>query len=289
MKMERTKSSRTLIRPDRSLGQNFLIDGVVADHIVDLIPHGTKRVIEVGPGYGSLTQRLIDRGYQTLAIEIDPILAGMLKEMTSQDSLEVIVGDALEIIRMDILKMGDHIISNLPFYISSRFILLLLDIIPLYHDIYSSELTATIMLQSEFAQRLTSKVGDSSYGRLSVIFDLELEALDMMTVERDRFDPVPSVDAKVIRIQRKPVEIPKDLDRSRLNRLLDRCFDNRRKKLKNIISHYLSSEPCVRKHMNDYLINKGISELRPERLTTLDFLELEKQMEWIESLCMHDK
>ena len=188
---------RTLLSPNTSIGQHFLKNPAVVDAIVarsDI--KSTDIVLEVGPGTGNLTVRLLEQAKKVVAVEFDRrMVREVLKRVEGcpkEKNLQVIQGD---ILKVDI-PYFDVCVANLPYQISSPFLFKMLSHRPLFR-------CAVIMFQLEFAQRLTAKPGDELYCRLSVNTQLLAKVENLMKVGKANFRPPPKVDSQVVRIELK--------------------------------------------------------------------------------------
>ncbi len=190
----------------KTLGQHILKNPLVVNSMVEkarLLPVDT--VLEVGPGTGNLTVKLLSTAKKVVAVEKDPRLAAELTKRCSSNAeqrrkLHLIVGDVL---RVDTLPHFDVCVTNTPYQISSPLIFKLLTHRPLIR-------TIVMMLQREFALRLVAKPGDDLYCRLSVNVQLLARVDHVMKVGRNNFRPPPQVDSSVVRIEPKnpPPQIP---------------------------------------------------------------------------------
>lgn len=168
---------------------------MVVQGIVDKAAiRSTDVVMEVGPGTGNLTVKLLDRAKKVVAVEYDVrMVREVLKRVEGTDharSLNVIQGDVLKVA----LPFFDVCVANIPYQISSPLLFKLLAHRPMFR-------CAVIMLQEEFAQRLTAKPGDDLYCRLSVNTQLLAKVDQLMKVGRNNFRPPPKVDSRVVRIE----------------------------------------------------------------------------------------
>jgi 16S rRNA (adenine1518-N6/adenine1519-N6)-dimethyltransferase len=198
-----------------------LVDDTVADREVDYLqisPGDT--VLEVGPGLGVLTSRLVPRAGRVIAIELDHGLASHVRtEFGGQ--VELIEGDALDAA----WPPFDRFISNIPYSISSPLIFKLLD-----QDFRS----AVIMVQKEFADRMVAKADTDDYSRLSVSVYYRAKAEMLEKVGRTRFWPEPEVDSAVVRLTPRPPPFPVK-DERLFHRLVEVLFSQRRKKISTIL------------------------------------------------------
>jgi len=174
------------------LSQHFMVDQRVLQRVVDSARLKTEdRILEIGPGEGALTE-LLAQICSVTAIEKDTYLAGHVAERFPK--VKVIEGDALK----EKWPQFDKCVSNLPYHISKRFLLKLLQ-----HDFK----LVVIVVQREFAERLAAKPGDKDYGVVSVCAQLccDVELLD--TIPRNAFKPQPKVESQIVRLpQRKKLE-----------------------------------------------------------------------------------
>jgi len=203
--------------------QNFLVNARIADFIIQraaLSPEDT--VLEIGPGKGILTARLLEK-CKVYAIEIDKELCDYLQATFSEDinerSLELICGDALKVDFPTFTK----VVANIPYHISSPLLFKILE--------YEFE-RGILMLQYEFAERLVAKPGTKKYGRLSVMMYYNGEARILKRVKRGNFRPVPKVDSAIVEIVKRDRFC---YERDVLDYVVRRLFEHRRKKIRNIL------------------------------------------------------
>jgi len=207
----------TGIVPKKSKGQNFLIDDRVADrHIGYADIKKTDRVLEVGPGLGILTKRLVEVSDDVTCIELDDILADYISQ-TYGDSLKLIHGDAVKVPFPEF----DVFVSNLPYSVSTPIIFKLLE---------CSFRTAVVMVQKEFADRMVAMIGSPDYSRLTVNLFYRAECKIMETVPASRFNPKPKVDSALVMItpRKAPFEV---LDEKLFFKVVEVTFNHRRKKI----------------------------------------------------------
>ncbi|OPY34201.1 MAG: putative ribosomal RNA small subunit methyltransferase A [Methanomassiliicoccales archaeon PtaU1.Bin124] len=209
------------LTPTKGKGQNFLTDDRVADHeVLYLDIKKGERVLEVGPGLGMLTERLLLKTERLQAIELDSKLVPFLTERFG-NKLDLIVGDALEIR----WPRFDKFISNVPYNISSPLIFKLLE-----HDFSS----AIIMVQKEFADRMGAEANTDDYGRLSVGVYYRAKCDLLEVVKRNAFWPEPEVDSRIVRLTPRPPPFQVK-DEKLFFKLVDMCFAQRRKKISTVL------------------------------------------------------
>ncbi|XP_013400483.1 probable dimethyladenosine transferase [Lingula anatina] len=179
------------------LGQHILKNPLIITSMVEksaLRP--TDVVLEVGPGTGNMTVKLLEKSKKVIACEIDPRMAAELQKRVQctplSSKLQVVVGDVL---KTD-LPYFDVCVANLPYQISSPFVFKLLLHRPFFR-------CAILMFQREFAQRLVAKPGDKLYCRLSINTQLLARVDHLIKVGKNNFRPPPKVESSVVRIEPK--------------------------------------------------------------------------------------
>jgi 16S rRNA (adenine1518-N6/adenine1519-N6)-dimethyltransferase len=222
------------LRPRRSLSQNFLTDGGALDAIVaaaELSPG--DRVVEVGPGLGVLTRRLLKAGAAVVAVELDPRLAGWLRrELGGVAGFSLVEGDALAFDPTEFFP-GEafKVVANIPYHISS----------PLLHSVLEGERPpelVVLLVQAEVAERIAAPPGQMSY--LSVFAQNVADAEIVARVPGEAFEPAPSVDSAVLRLRRRPAAVvPPGPRRDPFYRLVQAGFRQRRKQLHNALGREL--------------------------------------------------
>lgn len=243
--------AETGIVPKRSKGQNFLIDGRVADrHIAYAGIREGDRVLEVGPGLGILTERMADLPCELTCIELDDILAEYISQ-TFGDRLRLIHGDA---VKVDFPEF-DVFVSNLPYSVSTPIIFKLLD-----HRFR----TAVVMVQKEFADRMVADVGSPDYSRLTVNLFYRADCEVMETVPASRFNPRPKVDSALVRIT--PRKAPFDVIDERLFfKVTEITFNHRRKK----IGTSLKAAGLLRPEWDVPYLDERVENLRPAEIAEI--------------------
>lgn len=259
------------LRPLRSRGQNFLIDGNIAHKIVDAARlQREDPVIEVGPGAGALTAILVRREVRLVAVELDRKLAKALGErLAPYRRITMLQENALrinwrELQRRYFTGAGSAVlISNLPYNISTPFL----------HSLYKQNFPfkkAILMLQREVALRLTAEPG-GDYGALSVFSRLYTEPQLLFSVSRSAFWPRPEVDSAVVALRPRPPLLNCG-EAMIFRRAVEAAFQQRRKMVVNSLRPLCSGS---RDELVSLLRRAGIEpEARAEALTVEQFAKL---------------
>ena len=222
------------IHPSKGLGQNFVIDGNVCQRIVRQVTITPEdRVLEIGPGLGSLTLAILESGVPVTAIEIDKRLAAELPETVKNhapnSNLTVLNEDALEVTELP--DAPTVLIANLPYNVSVPVLLNLL-------ERFDSLREGVVMVQAEVADRLAAKPGSIDFGVPSLKAawwaDLSLSG----NISRNIFWPVPNVDSKLVYFKRH-VALGDEVLRKRVFGLIDSAFSQRRKMIRSSMSQVL--------------------------------------------------
>lgn len=257
-------------RPRKRFGQNFLRDQHVLQQIVAAAElQDGDRVLEIGPGTGALTNRLLAAGVPVLAVEIDRDLAAALRE-PAEPGLDIIVGDVLRLDWAELLPAPPYLlIANLPYNVSSQILFRVLEHRRLFRRL-------VLMFQKEVGERLIAAAGSRDYGILSVLMQTWFEIDRVVRVPRTAFYPPPKVDSVVLRLD--PLAEPRIAlrDAELFRRVVRGAFAQRRKTLRNsLLGAGWRAEPIDRA-----LAAAGIDpRRRGETLTLADFGRLANLLE----------
>ena len=233
--------ARLDIKPSRRLGQNFLLDPNLLDAMVRLSGAcAGQRVLEIGPGTGALTERLLASGCDLTAVELDHRLAGYLRErFADRANFRLVEADAC---RIDLgeLMGGEpfRCLANLPYSCSSQLLAALVSLANPPTDVYC-------LLQKGMADRLAARVGTKDYGVLTVRIGLRYRAETLRTIDPQVFFPPPEVTsayARLSRLERQPSEAVVTL----ASRLAGVAFQQRRKKSLRLLSSEWGAERMAR-------------------------------------------
>ena len=218
------------IRAAKKLGQNFLIDPQVVEDIAKAaILSPMEKILEIGPGIGTLTQGLLEAGGDVIAVELDSRLIPILAQtLTGYEHLRVVHGDILKTDIPALMGEGTFAVAaNLPYYITTPILMGLLEAqLPISRMV--------TMVQKEVALRMVAKPGGKDYGALSVAIQYWTEPEIIRYVSKDSFVPAPEVESAVVRctLREKP---PVDVDRKMFFRTVKAAFGQRRKVLGNAL------------------------------------------------------
>tara|TARA_B100001964_G_C14144276_1_gene558943 strand:+ start:271 stop:1014 length:744 start_codon:yes stop_codon:yes gene_type:complete len=231
----------------KSWGQNFLTDNNTINKIIKIIdPKKTDTILEIGPGHGALTEKLLPVSKNLYAIEIDPLLCKILEKDHP----------SLHLYNDNILKWKysldcNKIVGNIPYNISSQIIFKFLKI-----DTWNK---MTLMLQKELAKRIVSSEGSKQYGRISVIVQNLCEVKYKCDISKNVFHPKPNVDSGILQFKK----LKRDIDVEKFSRFIKQAFMQRRKKLKNNLKNICELE-----------LIKSYADKRPEEISPKKYLNL---------------
>lgn len=270
----REQAERLGLKPQKTRGQNFVVDPNTIERIVRLADVSAEDVVlEIGPGLGALTSALVDRARAVLAVEIDSRLALLVS-----DTVVVKPGHRLVVVNRDAMQMASEefqidgsspniLVANLPYNVATPLVLTLLEKL-------DSLTRATVMVQSEVAQRWCAVPGSKIYGVPSVKLAWFGETKTVGSVDRTIFWPQPHVDSALVQIVRKPAPTSQ-VSRERVFKVIDAAFSQRRKTLVNA----LTSRGYPRQHVVQAVSNMGLNEkVRGETLDCARFIELTTQL-----------
>ncbi len=224
----------SLPRAKKGLGQNFLADERVIERIVSaLAPRSDETVIEIGPGRGALTSRLIERAGRLIAVEFDRELVPLLEEkFYARDNFTLIHADALAVDFCSLIapQTRARVIANLPYYISTAILQKLIEERRCLTEM-------VLMLQREVVERITARPSTSERGYLSVLIEAYCEAEVLFDVSPGSFRPQPKVWSTVARLRMRDALAVKASDEELLWRVVSAGFAQRRKTILNNLRH----------------------------------------------------
>ena len=257
------------VTPTKKLGQNFVVDANTVRKIVQAgAVEAGERVVEVGPGLGSLTLAILETGATVTAVEIDHRLAARLPQTAAEhgvsaDALTVVDADALRVTELP----GDPavLVANLPYNVSVPVLLHFMETFP-------SLQRGVVMVQAEVGERLAAPPGSKAYGAPSVKAAWYGPWRLAGTISRQVFWPVPNVDSVLVGFQRS-AEVRGDEDLRRATfRIVDAAFQQRRKMLRQALSGLFAGSSA---EATAVLERAGVAPTaRGEQLTIDDFVKI---------------
>src|SRR5918995_1016931 len=256
-------------RPRKRLGQNFLVHERVLHAIIDLLDLKTDDlVLEIGPGLGALTRRLVDRAAGVWAVEVDHFLIQRLQQsdLIANRKFHLVSGDILKVPLAEILpKKKIKLIGNLPYSISTPVLFKVLE----SRDYFSS---MVLMVQKEVADRIASAPGTKNYGTLSVWCQIHGQVTKKLQVAPEAFFPQPKVRSTVLKMELYPQPRVPPAEMTVLRGLLRAAFGQRRKTLGNVMGNWLKSG---RDEVEEFLRSQHIDQRRRgETLNIENFIDL---------------
>lgn len=252
-----------MVRPKKHLGQHFLTDPSIAGRIVNAlqVPSGDT-ILEIGPGTGVLTGKLLEKDIRLLPVEIDHDSVVFLKQKWPGLESRIIEEDFL-LMDIDAHVEGNfHIIGNFPYNISSQIFFRVLD--------YRQQVkTVVCMIQKEVASRIASPPGSKEYGILSVLLQAYYDIDSLFTVKPGSFFPPPRVTSGVIRLTRNNTR-SLACNEKLFFKVVKTTFNQRRKMIRNSI------KPILLNLDSEF----ELLQKRPEQLGVPEFIEVTN---WLES------
>jgi 16S rRNA (adenine1518-N6/adenine1519-N6)-dimethyltransferase len=262
------------LKPRKRLGQNFLVHQGVIDSIVRLLNVGPQdEIVEIGPGLGFLTRRLVEAAKRVWAVEIDAGLVNRLQRSSlgAHPAFQLIHNDILKIVPEDFLPPHKvKLVGNLPYSIATPVLFRLFD----WRAHFSS---LVLMVQKEVADRMTSRPGTKAYGTLSVWCQLHGRIVEKLSVSPEAFFPKPKVRSTILKIDLYPEPLIAAKDLPLLRGLVRSAFGQRRKTLGNALVNWLQRD---RHEIESFLYSKGIDPVRRgETLSVEEFLALSRALQ----------
>lgn len=256
-------------KPRKRLGQNFLIhENIIASivQLLDLTPQ--DEIVEIGPGLGFLTRRLVNTAKRVWAVEIDSALVNRLKgsSLGSHPAFQLIHDDILNVSPEDFLPPHKvKLVGNLPYNISTPVLFRLFD----WREHFSS---LVLMVQKEVADRMASVPGTKAYGTLSVWCQVHGRIVEKITVSPEAFFPKPKVRSTVLKIDLYQEPLVPVNELPLLRGVVRSAFGQRRKTLGNALANWLQRD---RNEIEGLLRLTGVDPMRRgETLKTEEFLAL---------------
>ncbi len=256
----------------KALGQNFIIDADVCPDMADAaVPNNSYGVIEIGPGIGVLTVELAKRAKKVISVELDTRLLPILDETLSDyDNVKIINSDVMKlnlhkVIEEEFAGMPVVVCANLPYYITSPIIMMLLESkLPIE--------SVTVMVQAEAADRLCAPVGTRDAGAVTVAVNFYADAEELFFVPREAFMPSPKVDSKVMRLKVRETASFDIKNEKAFFSMVKGAFSMRRKTIMNSIPAGINTS---KEKLESILDELGLSKTaRIEQLTMDELIEI---------------
>ncbi len=249
--------------PRRALGQNFLIDHNLITKLVEASGVGPgDTVLEVGPGTGTLTEALLDRGARVIACEIDKDLCSLMRDRFGQQAgLTLVEGDCLETKRTlapDLAEaLGEnkpfHLVANLPYGAATALLLILMTQFPACQSMF-------VTIQREVGDRLLARPGTDAFGSISIVARITTNMKTIATLSPSCFWPRPQVDSMMLGATRKDTE---GVNLPALADLCQKLFTQRRKQIRRACTNLGLKLP------EDIETTTRVSGLEPETVVRL--------------------
>ena len=239
-------------------GQNFLVDNNLLEKIINNVKiDSNENVLEIGPGQGALSEKLVGICNELHMVEIDRDLIAILKQHNKLSQAEIINQDILKVDLPALDIENPVVVGNIPYNITSPIVFWLIKHLASWNRAY-------LMVQKELAQRLTAKIGTKDYSRLTVMTSLYFDIKICFLISPNVFLPKPKVQSAFIEIIKKENSSHHDINLKSFDQVVRMAFNQRRKMLRNSLSS-----------LNIDIKNCGIDFTeRPEQLSVEDFIEI---------------
>ena len=259
------------IAAKKSLGQNFLQDDSVIENIVSQSGvNADTDVLEIGPGLGAVTDLLVERARNVVAVEIDDRLYhNLVKKHGHRENFTIFNQDILETDLSEIVTDNMIVVANLPYYITTPIITKLV-------ENPCGLKSLTVMVQLEVAKRICADHTQKDYGAISVFSNYHCDTELLFTVPPEAFDPIPKVTSAVMKLTFRDEKAVSPKEEQHFFSVVKAAFANRRKTLANCLmqAFSLSREEAV-----GFITSCGLSDtIRGEKLSLSDFCELSNRM-----------
>lgn len=262
------------ISANKKLGQNFLIDDNIINEIIDSSNvNKNDLIIEIGPGLGTLTAKLLENAGKVIAIELDDRMIKILSDRFKlYDNFTLIHNDVLKIDLNQIIKENIEnldnvkVVANLPYYITTPIIMKLLE------DRVNIQ-SITVMVQKEVAERITATPGDKLSGAITYSIDYYAEAKEVVFVSKECFMPSPEVDSEVIKLTLRDKPKVNVVNEELFFKIIKASFSQRRKTLLNGLANsgIINNKEKLKEILEDMGLNL---EIRGEKLSIEQFADL---------------
>jgi len=274
------------LRPRKKFGQNFAIDNTMLEKLMDAAElHPSDTILEIGPGIGTLTERMLSFGADVIAVEIDRGFCELLSHhFKDRPNFSLIEGDFLKyktqqelMAKLSTIKTPIKVIANVPYYITTPIITtLFLSGVP-----YSS---IVLTIQKEVAQRLAAQPGTKTYGSITIFTRYYSDCEIYAELPPQSFFPSPKVHSSIIKLspyESSPYQCDYPLF---FHKIVKLCFNERRKMIKNNVQKLLKGFQCdpdaiTADIIEQMLIDNGITPTdRPENVDIQEYVSLSKSL-----------
>ena len=252
--------------PRKRFGQHFLHDTRVLDAIVHALgPLSDRTVVEIGPGRGALTDRLVERAGRVVAIELDRDLAAHLRtRYAARSNVTIIEGDVLNTSLADVAGGPFVLAGNVPYYITTPI---------LFHALVRPRAdVAVYLVQKEVAERMAAPPGDKIYGALSINVQSVAKVELVRHVPPSAFNPPPTVESAVVRLTPRSDPVIGEALETRYRRFVQAAFGLRRKQLIRVVRTITGLDAVAAEAV---IVRCALrTDARPEVLSPADFARL---------------
>ncbi len=256
------------LKANKKLGQNFLINEEIIDEIIQKAEvQKDDVIIEIGPGLGSLTAKLLENAKKVIAIELDTNMVRLLNERFAlYDNFELIENDVLKVNMQDIVNKYENVkvVANLPYYITTPIVMKLLEDKLNFKSI-------TVMVQKEVGQRFCAKPNSKDYGAVTVSINYYANPQIIIDVLKENFSPIPEVDSCVVKLDIRDIPPVSVKDEKKFFKLIKAAFTQRRKTINNSLTCIGVSKDEIKRILEKLKIDVN---LRAENLSIEQFAEI---------------
>jgi 16S rRNA (adenine1518-N6/adenine1519-N6)-dimethyltransferase len=256
------------LRLQKGFSQNFLIDDACLDQIVRevVLPEGPCPLVEIGPGAGFLTQKLLQTGYPLTAIELDPKMIQYLSAHYSETlNFHLVAQDVLKVDLVPLLAPQGILIGNIPYHLTGPILFQVTgELFAADYPMRQKLIKALLMVQKEVGERLTALPGEKAYSQLTLQAQFWFEVERVCLVQRTAFYPRPKVDSMVVRLTPRKQPAVSVTDLAFFSRLIKLGFMHRRKTfLNNLKIAQLAPENTLKSVLSalDLTVNCRAQEL----------------------------
>jgi len=260
-----------MFKPKKYLGQNFLIDNNIINKIINLSDIKNNNIVEIGPGTGNLTKKIIEQNPKSLIlIEKDHELVSYLHNLSADNiNLKIFNDDILKFELENKIKKNSIIVGSLPYNISSQILAKLIKFkkwLPKYKKLI-------LMFQKEVADKILAKHGSSSFGRLAILTSARLKITNHFHISQNCFYPIPKVKSTILVFEPIVNQDFKVKDISNLEKITHIFFSKKRKMVNKAFKELFQKPIKIAEKININL------SLRPNQLSAKEYYKITKYFE----------